>query len=77
MESRVILSAVLKLKTLAVVALPIHGCLLVRWDQAESAKEVMEVAFEQVTGGKGQAEIDFSPLALSLVSQTTVSPKYT
>ncbi len=72
-ESRVILRSVLQLKALGIVALPIHDCLLVRYDKAEVAKEVMERAFEDVSGGKGQADVDLSPLAQVLVKQSKVA----
>jgi len=68
-ESRVILRSILRLKELGLVALPVHDCLLVRYDKAQVAREVMELAFEEVSGGKGHADVDLSPSAQALVGQ--------
>lgn len=73
MESRVILCAILELKALGVVALPVHDCLLTRWDQAGLVKEVMERAFEEVSGGRGQAEIELSPPAQALIRASAIT----
>lgn len=73
-ESRVIIDALLRLKGLGIVSLPVHDCLIVRWDRAGVAKEVMEQSFERVSGGRGKADIELAPLAQVLAMQLSVAP---
>lgn len=62
-ESRVIVRALLSLKELGVVALPIHDCLLVSARDVSVAEKILESTFEEVTGVRGRVEVDL-PLSV-------------
>jgi hypothetical protein len=57
-ESRVTVSALLRLKQLGVVALPVHDCLVVLVHHAELTKAVMEMTFKEVARVEATAVIN-------------------
>jgi hypothetical protein len=63
-ESQVIVRALLRLKELGIVALPIHDCLIVRRLDADTAKDILENTFEEVTGARGKVEVEL-PLSVA------------
>ena len=67
-ESRVIVKALLELKALGVVALPVHDCLLVGEGSEAIAKEVLEQSFRTITGTEGRVEVERKHLEGSCVS---------
>lgn len=62
-ESRVIVRALLRLKELGIVALPIHDCLLVSAEDVYVTEQILESTFEEVTGVRGKVEVDL-PLSV-------------
>lgn len=57
-ESTIMIKALLTLKDMGVVALPVHDCLLVAHDQINVCKEVLEYTFKQETGIEGLVEVE-------------------
>lgn len=73
-ESQVIVTALLRLKAIGVVALPIHDCLLVGKDQEETAKEVLEMASLEVVGKRLRVEVEGAPSTDLPIDNSRFSP---
>lgn len=59
-ESQILIRTLLELKSMGIVALPVHDCVLVTSSHGLTAKAVMEKAFKEVTGAPGIVEMEGS-----------------
>jgi len=57
-ESSIIVRALLVLKDMGIVALPVHDCLIAARENVGICKEVLEASFFHVTGVEGRVEVE-------------------
>jgi hypothetical protein len=57
-ESEILIRTLLRLKSMGIIALPIHDCVLVARRNGEMAKAVMEESFQEVIGVSGVVEME-------------------
>lgn len=57
-ESEILIRTLLRLKSMGIIALPIHDCVLVARKNGEAAKAVMEESFREVMGVPGVVEME-------------------
>lgn len=70
-ESKIMIKALLALRELGIVALPIHDCLLVGVDNVAVCKEALEQAFCEVTGIEGMVDVEEGHVQPSLVRDSS------